>query len=129
MRRATTILPIALLVLQIAGCPNPTDDSARPQPNTPSTVRVTASITGDGRIQTSAPSPDVAPGSSVTFLALPSPGWRFVRWDGASTSSEPLLTLTINDNITLAAIFEVEPPPPPSDLDGDGVPDSATTAL
>lgn len=125
MRRQATMFPLALLLLQVAGCPQPTDDAGRPQPDTPSTYGISATITGNGRIQSSATSADVAPGTSVTFLAIPSAGWRFVRWDGASTSTDPLLSLTITDNVTLAAIFEVEPPPPPSDVDADGIPDAS----
>jgi len=42
----------------------------------------------------------------IPFKALPKPGYKFVRWENASSSTDPEIQLTLNDNITLNAVFE-----------------------
>ncbi len=42
----------------------------------------------------------------MTFSAEPKSGYRFVQWQGASSSTQPVITLTLTSNQTLTAIFE-----------------------
>ncbi|MHC1736987.1 MAG: CotH kinase family protein [Ignavibacteriaceae bacterium] len=42
----------------------------------------------------------------IRFKAVANPGYRFVRWEGASTSAAPELILSLNVNGSLKAIFE-----------------------
>lgn len=42
----------------------------------------------------------------VTVTAQPRTGFRFVQWQGASTSSSPMITINPSGNATLTAIFE-----------------------
>ncbi len=113
-----------VVALSMGGCPQPTDDSARAQPDGTPTHRVSTSVQGQGRIESSAASDTVEAGSTLTLFAIPSPGWRFVRWEGTATGTDALLVITPDKDLTLTAVFEAIPPPPPSDIDGDGIPDA-----
>lgn len=42
----------------------------------------------------------------VRIKALPMPGYRFVNWQGVSSSTSPEIFITLDDNSTLTAIFE-----------------------
>ena len=42
----------------------------------------------------------------LTFTALPKLGYKFVRWEKASSSTEPTITLSLKGPTTLHAVFE-----------------------
>lgn len=42
----------------------------------------------------------------VTFTALPNVGYKFVRWEKSSNSTDPSITLTMNGPSSLHAVFE-----------------------
>lgn len=42
----------------------------------------------------------------IRIKALPLPGYKFVRWEGASTSTSPEIFVVLNSNSTLTAVFE-----------------------
>lgn len=42
----------------------------------------------------------------INFVALPKPGYKFIRWENASTLNNPEITLTLTRNIRLHAVFE-----------------------
>ena len=48
-------------------------------------------------------------GTEVTITATPSEGYRFVSWEG-NTSTSDSLTITLNSNQTYTALFELIPP-------------------
>jgi hypothetical protein len=45
-------------------------------------------------------------GVPIWITAVPRPGYRFVSWSGASTSTSPVITLTPGSDISLTALFE-----------------------
>lgn len=55
-------------------------------------------------------------GTQVTVTANPNEGYQFVSWQGNNSTNETL-TITVNSNQTIQALFE-------SDIDSDGVIDS-----
>lgn len=43
----------------------------------------------------------------ITIKAIPNPGYRFVHWEGGSTSTDLALTINLTSNLTYTAVFEV----------------------
>ncbi|MDE6439710.1 MAG: hypothetical protein K2K51_01630 [Bacteroidales bacterium] len=60
---------------------------------------------------------DYEPGAQATIEAIPNSGYRFVRWQNYSLSyadqTKNPLALTVNDDITLTAIFAKNGDTPP----------------
>ena len=48
-------------------------------------------------------------GTEITFTATPSEGYRFIGWEGNDSTNESL-TITLNADQTLRALFELIPP-------------------
>ncbi|MCB0046993.1 MAG: VCBS repeat-containing protein [Caldilineaceae bacterium] len=48
-------------------------------------------------------------GESVTLSAQPAPGWRFIGWRGSITGSNNPITLIMDGNKTIEAVFEESP--------------------
>lgn len=44
----------------------------------------------------------------ITLTALPAPGYKFVRWEGDVTSTEPRIVLTRTSNVSVHAVFEYD---------------------
>ncbi len=68
--------------------------------------------TGNGEVTLNTITPDSLPfqgtyfrGVPVTLTATPAPGYAFKRWSGASQSTNPEITLSLNGNIQIQAIF------------------------
>jgi hypothetical protein len=57
------------------------------------------------------------------MTAIPSPGWQFVRWDGAVSSTDSVIGFNLDGNASIVAVFEESEAPPPSDFDTDGIAD------
>lgn len=64
------------------------------------------------------------PNVPITVTALPRPGYKLVQWQGASNAAQGTITLNLNANASLTAVFAadpngkpmpppVNPPPPP----------------
>lgn len=75
------------------------------------TVTVSNSQTGKVKINTITPQSYPFGGVyfsnvPVKFKALPEPGYRFVRWEGNSQSTEPEIELLLNGTSNLHAVFE-----------------------
>ena len=77
------------------------------------TLRVSDPAGGTARLNTAVP--DLSGGSwagtwltgvPLTLTAEPAPGWRFVRWEGAASGTEPEITLTPAGDAALTAVFE-----------------------
>ncbi|WP_207681920.1 InlB B-repeat-containing protein [Desulfonema magnum] len=45
-------------------------------------------------------------GESVTLTAAPNSGYRFIRWEGNASGTETSVTIAINGNSSITAIFE-----------------------
>lgn len=85
-------------------------DRLRSRPKTQNTdsAMIMTSVQGGGTVTVSPSSTKVKKGTEVTFTAVPSTGYSFKAWEGASTSTTNPLTLTINENTTLTAVFAAE---------------------
>ena len=72
-----------------------------------STFTVSASAQGSGSVKSSASSATVMEGASVTFTAQPESGYRLDHWvvNGENAGSAATLTLTVNANTTVTAVF------------------------
>ena len=70
------------------------------------TTTVTPSSAG-GTVSRSPDETSYLPGTAVTVTAEREDGYRFVRWSGASTSTDSSVTITINNDTTLTANFEL----------------------
>jgi hypothetical protein len=66
---------------------------------------VTTSIEGEGAVSISSEGP-YHNGETVTLTATPAKGWEFVGWEGDVPSIDNPLTITVEDNVTLTAVFE-----------------------
>lgn len=110
---------IALMVaVCIGGCPQTADDPGKTAPDVPQEYNIATTTTGSGAVESSASTDTVVAGSQVTLLAIPDEGWQFDHWEGDATGEEALVTLTVDADLSVTAVFV------PSDLDDDGVPDS-----
>ncbi|MFA9391633.1 MAG: CotH kinase family protein [Prolixibacteraceae bacterium] len=76
-------------------------------------VTLSISNANDGRIKVNSIVPDEYPfmGSyfgnvPVKFTALPKVGYKFVRWEKGSTSTDASITLKLTKNLQLQAVFE-----------------------
>jgi uncharacterized protein (TIGR02145 family)/uncharacterized repeat protein (TIGR02543 family) len=63
-------------------------------------------------------------GENVTVTATADTGYRFVRWTGAETSKNSVITITINTNVALTANFEQDSNPPITPPSGNTFTDS-----
>ena len=72
-----------------------------------STFTVSASAQGSGSVKSSASSATVMEGASVTFTAQPESGYRLDHWvvNGENAGSAATLTLTVDANTTVTAVF------------------------
>jgi hypothetical protein len=95
-------------------------------------LRLTVDIEGDGDVLVSPDLETYLPGTSITLTAVPSSESEFTGWSGAATGEETQITLVINGNLAVEAIFTGidEPEPGPGngqtaslavDIQGDGV--------
>jgi uncharacterized repeat protein (TIGR02543 family) len=70
------------------------------------TVSVTANPAAGGAVSRSPDKADYAAGEAIRVTAAPATGYTFKNWTGASTSSENPLTITVDGNKALVAVFE-----------------------
>jgi hypothetical protein len=77
------------------------------------TLTLSLSDNNAGKIQLNGLIPDEYPFKGnyyreipITISALPMPGYRFVKWENGSTSSERQITLNPQHNMKLVAVFE-----------------------
>lgn len=78
---------------------------ARPATQNADSALLLTTVQGNGKINVSTATQLVAKGTVVTFTAVPTGGWIFKGWSGASTATDNPLTLTINENSSLIATF------------------------
>jgi hypothetical protein len=77
----------------------------------PATSRLALAVTGKGTIVSSEGSCrrscsfSAGTGSSVSFRAKPTAGWRFVRWASGCRGARPRCTLTVEQPASVAALF------------------------
>ena len=110
---STSILTLIAFSI-ILSCSADEDDSPppsnivqtpEPEPTTPDPVQYTLTVTaGDGGT-VSTEGGTYNEGTDVTINATPQEGYEFVRWEGSESDSNSL-TVTLNGNITVQAIFQ-----------------------
>ena len=90
-----------------ASIPVATDAGAAPETCPDNTFTVSASAQGGGSVKSSAASTTVMNGASVTFTAQPESGYRLDHWvvNGENAGSAATLTLTVDANTTVIAVF------------------------
>ncbi len=66
---------------------------------------LTTSIDGAGTIERTPERSDFQPGESVKLTAVPDAGWVFVGWTGDVSGTDNPLTMPMDRNITVRAIF------------------------
>jgi uncharacterized protein (TIGR02145 family)/uncharacterized repeat protein (TIGR02543 family) len=71
------------------------------------TLTVAGSPAAGGMVSRSPDLTSYAAGTEVTVTAVPAEGYRFINWSGASTSETSEVTITVNNNMTLTANFEL----------------------
>jgi hypothetical protein len=93
MKRIAWIL-IVLIAISYTGCQwlNPVNS-------------LTISITGSGTVDKNPDLLDYDEGSSVTLTAAPATGWVFSNWQGDATGTTNPITLSMNADKTIAAVF------------------------
>jgi uncharacterized protein (TIGR02145 family)/uncharacterized repeat protein (TIGR02543 family) len=71
------------------------------------TLTVNANPAIGGTVSREPDAASYAHGTEVTVTAAPAEGYRFINWSGASTSETQEVTVTVNNNMTLTANFEL----------------------
>ena len=92
------------------------------------TYTLTINIEGQGTTDPAAGTHEFDDGESVTITATPASGWEFIRWEGDATGASPSTSVTMDDDMTVTAVFEELPPPTYTltiVVDGDGTTDPA----
>ena len=74
-----------------------------------SDVNAYVNVSGEGTVSASPNAQPYAPGTAVTLTASPSPGWRFVEWQGEASGTSPDATVVLTVSKTVTAIFELLP--------------------
>lgn len=59
-------------------------------------------------------------GTRVQLTAEPAEGWRFVGWEGSITNSENPVTITVVENSSITAVFELREYPLHVGVEGEG---------
>jgi uncharacterized protein (TIGR02145 family)/uncharacterized repeat protein (TIGR02543 family) len=71
------------------------------------TLTVDANPAIGGTVSREPDAASYAHGTEVAVTATPAEGYRFINWSGASTSETQEVTVTVNNNMTLTANFEL----------------------
>ncbi len=67
--------------------------------------RINVNIEGQGRVDRTPNQDTYTCGQEVELRAVPNPGWRFIRWSGDLTGSNPVASLTVNGPRNVTAVF------------------------
>lgn len=77
-------------------------------PAAPQYFNVDIAQTGEGTVNPATGSHEILQGTTITLQATPDEGWEFSQWTiGQDTFSENPMELTINENLSITAIFQV----------------------
>ena len=69
---------------------------------------LTITIDGQGTTNPAAGTHSYEEGDEVTVTATPASGWKFVEWTGAATGTDLSVTVTMDDDKSITAVFEVD---------------------
>jgi len=73
------------------------------------TVRVTVAPAQAGTVAAEPLLERYAEGTDVTLTATPNPGYQFVHWQGVADQFANPITLSVDDDLNVTALFEKEP--------------------
>ena len=94
-----------------------------------SVTNLTLNTQGSGSVSASPSKPTYSYGEQVTLTATPAPGWIFTGWQGSVTSSQNPVTLAMDGDKTVTAVFaDTTAPPVISNVDITAYVDSAVIA-
>ena len=80
------------------------------------TLNVGVSPTGSGSVQVAPLKNNYVNREQVTLTAVPGVDSEFLNWSGDASGSTNPLTITMNSNKSITAVFEGTAPPPPEDI-------------
>jgi len=80
------------------------------------TLTVNVSPTGSGSVQVVPLKNNYVNPEQVTLTAQPGVDYAFIGWSGDASGSTNPLTITMNSNKSITAVFESTAPPPPEDI-------------
>jgi uncharacterized repeat protein (TIGR02543 family) len=95
----------AVAVALCVGCDGG-NNGVNPPGNSKPTLSVSASPANGGSVSRDPSSSSYANGDEVTVTATAASGYVFTGWSGASTSTDASITVTMDGNKTLTAIFK-----------------------
>ena len=76
----------------------------------PGRLVVSVSDQGQGTVALNPNKVEFEAGETVSLTPQASPGWSFVRWEGSASGSAVPLTLTVNESVSVEAVFEADIP-------------------
>jgi len=80
------------------------------------TLTVNVSPSGSGSVQVVPLKNNYVNPEQVTLTAVPGVDYAFIGWSGDASGSTNPLTITMNSNKSITAVFESTAPPPPEDI-------------
>ena len=66
---------------------------------------ITDTTPGGGTVSLNPPGGVYGSGTVVTLTANAAPGWTFANWTGGVSGTNPVLAVTLTNNLTIAAVF------------------------
>jgi len=82
----------------------------------PKNHTLTIDTSGEGTVTPPEGSHEYNEGAEVTLEANPADGWEFVEWTGDVSSTNPITTVTMNEDKNITVVFEEENNPPIIDI-------------
>ena len=82
------------------------------------TYTLTVTTDGQGTVDIDPDQDEYEEGTTVTLTANPADGWEFAEWQGTDETGETI-TITIDDDMEITAVFEEEEDPIDDDDDDD----------
>ena len=89
-------------------------------PKVPKTLSTSVSPSGSGQINSSPSSPNYQTDEIVTLNPAPSQHWVFQKWDGDASGNSVPLSLTMDSNKSVLAVFVKKDYPLSISIQGEG---------
>ena len=106
MKKSSVVWLVIILMIALSGVTSCKKESTTPTPPAVTyTLSVIISPAGSGTVAKSPDQTSYSSGATVTLTATPASGYKFVRWDGDVTGTNPTATVTMNANKAVTAVF------------------------
>jgi len=106
MKKSSVVWLVIILMIALSGVTSCKKESTTPTPPAVTyTLSVIISPAGSGTVAKSPDQTSYSSGTTVTLTATPASGYKFVRWDGDVTGTNPTATVTMNANKAVTAVF------------------------